>query len=175
MPEPSQPEVQFGRFEPGLRDAMPLFGGRAQPGETIYLETDDGTRASTRADENGLWTLASPELDDGERSFELWAENANGERSEGLEWDSELFAGEFDRAEQRRRNEEWALEGQQRWRAANSGLTSTPVSAGSGGTGAGGSQGGDAAGEAGGGADQGTGEHPPTPIEKAEKGNTPAS
>lgn len=192
MPEPSTPSLIFGdtlvgggpdHFFPnqgggssnggmarGTDDAMPRFGGRTEPGETVTVVVDGELSTDVTADENGLWSFTSPEVDNGEHSYEMWSENAAGERSDSLEWDSEVFAGEADRIKQRERNDEWRGSGEQGWKDQNSGLTSTPVSAGGGG---GGTQGGGGGGTPGSGGTDAPGVHPKTPLEGFEKGNAP--
>jgi len=114
----------------GTQDAMPRFSGTAAPGERVVLEVDGEPVTYQDADAEGGWDFSSPELDDGRHSFEMYTENADGERSDSWEWESTVSSTPEQRAIQAARNEAWRNSGTAERRA----LTSTPVSAGSGGT-----------------------------------------
>lgn len=150
-------------------DAMPRFGGRANPGERIFLKVGDRTM-HTDADENGMWDIATPELDDGDHDFKMWSEDGAGNASEAMEWETSVQANAEDRASQRYRNQQWRESGRDEWRDQNAGLTPTPVSAGSGGTA---TAAGGGTGTGAGPDDAESGEHPPTPVLFFEKGNSP--
>ena len=147
---------------------MPRFGGRGEPGETVFLDIDGDTYHGT-TDADGFWDISAPELDDGDHDFELWTESSTGDRSSAQEWQTNVSANDDDRAAQRDRNSDWARGGRDNWRADNGGLTSTPVSAGGGGTGGQGGGGGGA----GGGAGTAAGGQTETPAGDFEKGNSP--
>jgi len=180
MPDPQTPSTVFGgdnMMGGGTNEAMPQFGGIANPGESIHISVD-GNEHIIQPDENGMWDFNTPELSNGDHEFEMWSENATGDRSDSVEWDSSVSATENDREWQRARNEQWDETGKHEWREQNEG-TPTPASAGGGGgqqegegEGAGdggqstGGSGGSGAGGSGGG---GTG----TPVAGVEKGNQP--
>jgi len=115
-------------------DAMPRFSGTAAPGERVVLEIDGEPAWYQDADAEGGWDFSSPELADGSHSFEMYTENADGDRSDSWEWDSAVSATPEQRANQRARNEAWKNSGTAERRALQDDLTPTPVSAGSGGT-----------------------------------------
>ena len=169
MPDPQTPSTIFGDVptygSSGTNEAMPRFGGQANPGESIHIEID-GEEHIIQPDDNGMWDYSTPELSNGEHEFEMWSENQEGDRSDSAEWETDVSSTENDREWQRQRNEDWSESGRDAWRDENSDLTSTPVSAGGGGgqtTG-----GGSGSGRSGGG---GTG----TPEAGVEKGNRPGA
>jgi hypothetical protein len=173
MADPQPPSFIFNDMPLGdgaSNEAMPRFGGRANPGEFVHFEID-GEDHVVQAGEAGLWDFSSPELANGDHEFEAWTQNAQGERSESVEWENSVNATENDRRWQRDRNEQWDQSGRAAWEADNSGLTPpTPISAGGGGqrptTGGGG-----------GGTGMSTmpGGGTPTPVSGVEKGNQPGA
>jgi len=204
MPEPTLPTVLLndmaytgsmaGRgVPPRTTETQPRFAGKGNPGEKVFFRqvASDGTLEDQEfdvlVDEDGLWNFTSPELANKHYEFEMWTQNEDGEESSRHEWETTVSANKQERDAQRARNEEWESTQQEQWRETNrlsppQGLTPTPVSAGSGGAGGtdggapdGAAGGGGASGTAEGSTDEPTGEHPPTPIKKAEKGNTPAT
>jgi len=121
MAEPNPPGLIFGdipQADSGGNEAMPRFGGRESPGDTIHFEVD-GEPRSVQTDENGFWDFSSPELGNGEHEFEMWTENAAGERSESVEWEANINATENDRRFQRERNEQWDESGRDAWHQQN--------------------------------------------------------
>ena len=135
MPDPQTPSTVFGdqnMMGGATNEAMPQFGGIANPGESIHISVD-GEERMIQPDENGLWDYQTPELNNGEHEFEMWSENMEGDRSDAVEWESDVGASENDRASQRHRNEQWEGAGRHEWRDQNSGLTPTPVVPGGGG------------------------------------------
>ena len=111
MPQP--PSWIFADATPGqstaTNEAMPRFGGKANPGETIRVSVDGETTtiAPTPA---GTWEWTAPELADGEHEFEMWTEDAEGNESDHIEWENDVQASAQDR-EWRARNEEWKQSG----------------------------------------------------------------
>ncbi len=167
MPDPQTPSTIFGgqnTMTGGTNDAMPQFGGRANPGESVHVSVD-GQEQTVTQDENGMWDYSSPELANGEHEFEMWSENEAGDRSDSVEWESDVSSGDADRASQRARNEQWEESGRDDWQEENSGLTPTPVSAGGGGGGQ------PPPGGSGSGGSGGGGRTPP--VGGVEKGNQP--
>jgi len=159
MADPQTPSTIFGdipQSDAGTNDAMPRFGGRTNPGERVHVEID-GKEHIIESDDNELWDFSSPELANGDHEFEMWTENAAGDRSDSVEWETDVQASENDRREQRERNEQWDESGRPAWQQEND-----PAAA----TGAGG-------GSAGGGGSQGRPLVPPTAIPNPGGGGRP--
>ncbi len=178
MADPQSPSLIFNDMPMteggGGNEAMPRMGGQANAGERIHIEID-GEEHIVQPNENGMWDFTSPELSNGDHEFEMWTENAEGDRSETVEWESSVEASENDRRAQRHRNEQWDESGRAAWEADNAGLTPPqPVSAGGSGSGPGSTggrppSGGGASGAGGG----GTSRTQPQ-VAGPEKGNQPA-
>ncbi len=73
MPEPQTPSTFLGSQNVGAgatNEAMPQFGGRANPGESVHISID-GEEHIIQPDENGMWDYQSDELSNGEHEFEM--------------------------------------------------------------------------------------------------------
>jgi Big-like domain-containing protein len=163
MPEPSQPSfidndtaggtsadsLANGGMAANTNAALPHYSGMANPGETVRFSID-GQEHIVETNESGGWEFTSPELKNGDHDFEVWAETATGERSSSRSWETNVQATEEERQKQQE--------------ISDRRLKSTPVSAGSGGTGTAG-----AGGQAGAGGAAG---NTPTSTD-LEKGNSP--
>ena len=180
MPQP--PSTIVHDSQPGIdaatNEAMPRFGGRANPGETIKISVD-GETTTVAPTPNGSWEWTSPELANGEHEFEMWTEDAEGNESDHIEWENDIDADEQTREWQRARNEQWKQQGAQEFLGANDALTPPkPISAGGGGAPepmtdpapTGPTQERPQTGDAGGGAPGGAGAGAPSP-QGLEKGN----
>lgn len=97
----------------GSNDAMPIFGGHVNPGETVVVSVDGNVTGIGAG--SGNWEFSAPELADGEHDFEVWVEDAQGNRSESVEWTDDVQADESTRREQRARNVAWQQGGAQAW------------------------------------------------------------
>ena len=117
MPDILPPSTILSDSDPGqsrgTNEAMPRFGGRAEPGQTIHLSVD-GESQGIVPTPSGFWETSVGELEDGEHEYELWAEDADGNRSESIEWTNDVQADPNDRSAQRARNSEWTAGGAQK-------------------------------------------------------------
>jgi len=134
---PQPPSTIVHDSQPGIdaatNEAMPRFGGRANPGETIKISVD-GDTTTVAPTPNGSWEWTSSELANGEHEFEMWTEDAEGNESDHIEWENDIDADEQTREWQRARNEQWKQQGAQEFLGANDALTPPkPISAGGGG------------------------------------------
>lgn len=118
MPDLSPPSTIVHDSAPGqslgTNEAMPRFGGRAEPGQTVHLSVD-GESQTIVPTPSGFWETSVGELADGEHEYELWTEDANGNRSDSIEWTNDVQADPNDRRAQRARNSEWTGGGAQKW------------------------------------------------------------
>jgi large repetitive protein len=116
-------------------EAMPRFGGRANPGDVMMVSVD-GETTQVAPDPNGYWEFETPELANGEHELEMWVENEAGESSDPIEWEVDVESSEQDRNWQRARNKEWkdGYSGRAEERAGQPPLTPPrPVTGGGGG------------------------------------------
>lgn len=124
MPQP--PSWIFADSEPGqstaTNEAMPRFGGKANPGEVVKISVD-GTTTTIAPTPGGTWEWTSPELADGEHEFEMWTEDARGNESDHIEWENDVQADADARAWQRARNHEWNEHGARDFLDQNDQLT----------------------------------------------------
>ncbi len=118
MPDISPPSTIFSDSTPGeslgTNEAMPRFGGRAEPGQTVHLSVD-GESMTIVPTPSGFWEASVGELADGEHEYELWAEDASGNRSDSIEWTNDVQADPNDRRAQRARNDRWNQGEAQKW------------------------------------------------------------
>ncbi len=142
MPQP--PSWILADSTPGqnaaTNEAMPRFGGRANPGETIKISVD-GETTTIAPTPNGSWEWTAPELANGDHEFEMWSEDADGNESDHIEWENNVDADAQTREWQRARNDEWNRGGgARRFLDENDrmGTPPRPMTGGGGGSGSGG-------------------------------------
>ena len=98
-------------LDAGTNDAMPRFGGRVQPGQSVEL-TIDGNGVGITPTADGSWTYAVPELDNGEHEFGMRVhDTTTGDSSPPITWTNDVQASPEDREWQRQRNQEWRRPG----------------------------------------------------------------
>ncbi len=83
MPDVAKPVLIFSDAEPGYSNitnqAMPRFGGMADPGQTIQISVDGNTVGVT-ATPSGTWEYTGAELPDGDHDYEMWTVDADGNK-----------------------------------------------------------------------------------------------
>lgn len=137
---PEVPSWILADSQPGqnasTNEAMPRFGGRANPGETIKISVD-GETTSIQPTPNGTWEWTSPELENGSHDFEMWSEDAEGNESDHVDWENHVEADAQTREWQRARNQQWNEQGARDFLDQNDALTPPrPITGGGGGGGA---------------------------------------
>ncbi|MGE3960403.1 MAG: Ig-like domain-containing protein [Dehalococcoidia bacterium] len=127
MPQP--PSWIVADSTPGqdvaTNEAMPRFGGKANPGETIKISVD-GETTTIAPTPGGSWEWTAPELANGDHEFEMWTEDADGNESDHIEWENNVEADAQTREWQRARNDEWKKSGAREFLDQNDGLPGTP-------------------------------------------------
>ncbi|MDO9444182.1 MAG: Ig-like domain-containing protein [Dehalococcoidia bacterium] len=126
---PQSPSWIFADSTPGqdmaTNEAMPRFGGKVNPGETVRVSVD-GETTTISPTPNGTWEWASPELADGAHDFEMWTEDADGNESDHVEWENDIQADAQTREWQRARNRQWNEQGAREFLDQNDHPTGTP-------------------------------------------------
>ncbi len=116
MPDPQPPSTIFSDSRPGVstgtNEAMPRFGGRVDPGQTVHMSVDGNETTIAPTPGGGVWEHTVKELDNGEHEFEMWTEDAHGNRSDSIEWTNDVQSDATDRANQRARNDQWQRGGE---------------------------------------------------------------